>query len=62
MIGLKELPDGITSKICLNIGLIQSELQNYEQAEIMNDKSIEFKKKEASVDPDDLCNMYLQLA
>lgn len=62
MISSNELPDGITSKICLNIGLIQSELSNYEQAEVMNEKSIEYKRKEAHVDQDDLCNMYLQLA
>lgn len=28
----------------------------------MNEKSIEYRKKEAYVDQDDLCNMYLQLA
>ena len=41
-----DLPDGVVSKICLNIALIQTELENHSQAVVMNQKSIFYTKKE----------------
>lgn len=50
----EDFPSGMTGKICLNIALIRAELGFYQEAVIMNKKSIDYKLSEANRNNDDL--------
>jgi hypothetical protein len=49
-----ELPQGVVSKICLNIAGIQTELGHHKEAVIMHVKSIQSKRDEQPLKAEEL--------